>query len=82
MFSEKMKLGDIIRKIDFPNVKKNYDNREYDPSHQLKQFKSENDNISLEDLKVSKDMKDDPYNHLNQSKRENAHISMEDLKVS
>ena len=56
-----MKLGDIIRKIDFPNVKKNYDNREDDPSHQLKQFKSENDNISLEDLKVSKIMKGDPH---------------------
>ena len=39
-------------------------------------------NISMGDLKVSKNMKDDPYNHFNQSKREDDNISMGDLMVS
>ena len=52
-----MKLGDIIRKFDFPNVKKNYDNSEENPSNHLSQFKRDNDSISLEELKVNKTIK-------------------------
>ena len=57
IFQEKMKLGDIIRKFDFPNVKKNYDNSDDNPSNHLSQFKRQNDSISLEDLKVSRNIK-------------------------
>ena len=52
-----MKLGDIIRKFDFPNVKKNYENSDDNPSNHLSQFKRQNDSISFEDLKVRKNIK-------------------------